>query len=125
IPGLLFYRKGEPIAWCSVGLRSSYALLERSKILRPVDVQEVWSIVCFFIKPQFRRQGLMVQLLRAIIAHVKSRGGQIIEAYPIEPRKKTFPSVFAWPGFASAYRKAGFLEVARRSETRPIVRYFL
>jgi len=33
------------------------------------------------------------------------------------------PDVFAWTGFASAFKKAGFKEVIRRSETRPIMRY--
>jgi hypothetical protein len=32
-------------------------------------------------------------------------------------------SPFAWTGLASAFKKAGFLEVTRRSETRPMMRF--
>ncbi|MBW2486837.1 MAG: GNAT family N-acetyltransferase, partial [Deltaproteobacteria bacterium] len=61
----------------------------------------------------------------AAVAHVKKQGGTIVEAYPVEPRKDRMPDVFAWTGLASAYAKAGFVECARRSETRPIMRYFI
>jgi hypothetical protein len=33
------------------------------------------------------------------------------------------PVVFAWTGMASAFLAAGFKEVARRSEGRPIMRF--
>jgi hypothetical protein len=49
----------------------------------------------------------------------------IIEGYPVEPKKDTTPDVFAWTGFAEAFREAGFEEVARRSETRPFMRYYV
>jgi hypothetical protein len=32
------------------------------------------------------------------------------------------PAAFAWTGTVSAFRKAGFTEVLRRSRTRPIMR---
>jgi hypothetical protein len=49
----------------------------------------------------------------------------IVEGYPVEPRKDSMPEVYAFTGMASAFRKVGFLEAARRSETRPIMRYML
>ena len=42
--------------------------------------------------------------------------------YPIEPTKSAYPVAYAWTGFANAFRKAGFEEKVRRSETRPIMR---
>jgi hypothetical protein len=35
------------------------------------------------------------------------------------------PDVFAWTGLASTFRQVGFVEVLRRSKTRPIMRYTL
>jgi hypothetical protein len=32
------------------------------------------------------------------------------------------PAVFAWTGFAQSFTRAGFVEIARRSPTRPIMR---
>lgn len=121
-PGILAYAGGEPVAWCSVAPRESFSALERSRVLKPVDSQAVWSIVCFFVAKGYRRRGLSVKLLKAAIDYVRERGGRIVEGYPIEPMKDQ-PDAFVWTGLASAFVKAGFVEVERRSETRPIMRY--
>ena len=39
--------------------------------------------------------------------------------------KDKMPDAFAWTGLASAFIKAGFKECARRSETRPIMRFYI
>nr|BAL57381.1 GCN5-related N-acetyltransferase [uncultured Acetothermia bacterium]BAL58897.1 GCN5-related N-acetyltransferase [Candidatus Acetothermum autotrophicum] len=123
VPGLLAYADDQPIAWCSLGPRESFPSLERSRILKRVDEQPVWSVVCFFVAKPFRRQGVTVKLLKAAVSYAREHGARIIEGYPVEPKKENVPGVFAWTGMASTFRKAGFIEVARRSETRPIMRY--
>jgi hypothetical protein len=57
------------------------------------------------------------------VAHAGGHGATIVEGYPVEPKTADMPAPFAWTGTASAFRKAGFTEVARRSATRPIMRY--
>lgn len=121
-PGLLAYQDGEPIGWCSVAPRSDFSVLERSRVLAPVDGQPVWSIVCFFIARPYRRQGITVKLLQAAMRYAGQHGARIVEGYPVLPRKGRMPDVFAYTGLVSAFEKAGFREVARRSETRPIMR---
>ncbi|MGE5326662.1 MAG: GNAT family N-acetyltransferase, partial [Deltaproteobacteria bacterium] len=64
-----------------------------------------------------------VALLRGAIEYAKKRGARILEGYPVAPKTPRMPDVFAWTGLAGAFRKAGFKEVARRSPTRPIVRF--
>jgi GNAT superfamily N-acetyltransferase len=123
IPGLLAYVGTEPIGWCSIGPREQFSALSRSRILKPIDDKPVWSIVCFFIKKEFRNQGVSTKLIEATIAFVKKSGGKIVEGYPVEPKKAKMPDVFAYTGLAAAFEKAGFVEVARRSETRPIMRF--
>ncbi|MCJ7423618.1 GNAT family N-acetyltransferase [Candidatus Bathyarchaeota archaeon] len=125
IPGILAYVNGEPIGWCAVAPREMFPTLERSQVLKRVDDKQVWSVVCFYIAKQFRHKGITVHLLRTAIEHIRKRGGKIVEGYPIEPKKGKFPDVFAYTGLASAFHKVGFLEVARRSETRPIMRYII
>jgi hypothetical protein len=66
---------------------------------------------------------MTVGLLRAAVAYAVEEGAQIVEGYPVVPRNPSMPDVFAWTGMLSAFQQAGFVEVARRSETRPIVRY--
>lgn len=125
IPGLLAYTNGQPIAWCSVAPRESYSVLERSRTLKRIDDQPVWSVVCFFVAKPFRRKGVTVKLLRAAIEYAKEKGARIVEGYPVEPKKTKMSDTFAFTGLASAFHKAGFVEVLRRSETRPIMRYFI
>ncbi len=121
-PGILAYVNGQPAGWCSVAPREEYTVLERSRVLKRVDQEPVWSIVCLFVARPYRRTGLSVRLIEAAVEYVRSRGGRVLEGYPIEPRKDAMPDAFAWTGIASAFLKAGFREVARRSETRPVMR---
>ncbi len=125
VPGLLAYAGGVPIGWCSVAPRTHFPALQRSRILKKVDDLAVWSVVCFFVDKQHRRQGLSVHLLRAAVEYVKKQNGEALEGYPIEPKKGDMPAPFVWTGLASTFREVGFQEILRRSETRPIMRYFI
>ena len=125
IPGILAYAEDEPIGWCSVAPREDFSRLDNSRILKPVDEKSVWSVVCFFIHKDHRKKGLSIALLDAAKKYVKSSGGKILEGYPIEPKKDKMPDAFAWTGLSAAFQSAGFKEVARRSETRPIMRFYL
>jgi len=121
-PGILGYVKGEPIAWCAIAPREAYPALERSRVLKPVDDKPVWSVSCLFVLKAYRRKGVSVRMLEAAAAFARSNGARIVEGYPVEPTSERAPDPFIWTGTASAFRKAGFKEVARRSATRPIMR---
>jgi len=124
VPGILGYAEGQPIGWCAVAPREAFLRLERSRILSRVDDKPVWSIVCFFVAKAFRGKGLSVRLLEAAVDYVRGQGGKIVEGYPVEPNKDWRPpDPFVYTGVASAFRKAGFMEIIRRSKTRPIMRY--
>jgi GNAT superfamily N-acetyltransferase len=125
IPGILAFRNTEPVGWCSVAPRDDFLVLENSRILKRIDDKPVWSVVCLFIKKNYRNRGLSVQLLKAAKKYVKEQGSRILEGYPVEPKKDKMPDAFAWTGLASAFLKAGFKEQLRRSETRPIMRAFI
>lgn len=125
VPGLLGYIEGEPVAWCAVQPRHAYVALERSRTLARVDEQPVWSVVCLFVARNHRRKGFSSGMLEAAVEHARRQGASIVEGYPVQPRSDRMPDVFAWTGTVSAYQKAGFVEVARRTETRPIMRRFL
>jgi GNAT superfamily N-acetyltransferase len=86
-----------------------------------VDAQAVWSITCFFVARPFRRRGATVKLIEAAVEFARKGGAKIVEGYPVEPNQEQ-ADVFVYTGLASAFRKAGFKEVLRRSPTRPIVR---
>ncbi len=120
-PGILAYIKGQPVGWCAIASRQEYPRLARSRVLAPVDEQPVWSVTCFFVARPWRRSGLSAQLVRAAAEFAAKHGAKIIEGYPHDITGKT-ADVFVYTGLASAFRRAGFKEVARRSAKRPIMR---
>lgn len=123
VPGLLAYANEQPVAWCSVAPRERFGSLERSRTLKRVDDQPVWSVVCFFVAEPFRGQGLMAKLLRAAVAYAGNHGAKIVEGYPVEGGKMLPGGTKAYVGIVSAFRSAGFVEVLRRSPRQPIMRY--
>ena len=124
VPGLLAYSDGYPVGWIAVEPRSAYPKLAHSRTLKPVDEQEVWSITCFFVEKKYRRKGITVELLKAAADYVKTQGGKIVEGYPVDALSNQ-ADAFVYTGTASAFRQAGFKEVARNSPTRPIFRYVI
>ena len=125
VPGILAYDDKQPIGWCSVAPREDFLVLDNSRVLKRIDEKPVWSIVCFYINKNYRKKGITIELINAVKKYVKDNKGTIIEGYPVEPKTGKTADVFAWTGLASAFRKAGFKEVERRSETRPIMRFVL
>jgi len=121
-PGVIAYIDGEPIGWCSVAPREVFAALARSRVLAPVDAMPVWSISCLLVSKPYRRQGISAELIAAAVRFASVRGAKVVEAYPIVPYADNIPAPFAWTGLYAAYLKAGFVEVARRSKARPVMR---
>lgn len=125
IPGILAFNDDEPVGWCALAPRSDYPALARSRVMKPIDDQSCWSVSCLFVRRNYRKKGAATGLLKAAVKHARSQGAQILEGYPTEPGEKNIPAAFAWTGIPSAFEKAGFTEVARRSPTRPIMRITL
>jgi len=125
IPGILGYENGEPVGWCSVAPRADYASLNRSRVLKPVDDQPVWSIVCFFIHKNHRRQGVTVKLIEGAVQYAKEKGAKIIEAYPTRPRGKQLGPESSFMGIPRLFARAGFEKVAEPSGAKAIMRYYV
>jgi len=125
VPGIIAYSNDEPVAWCSVAPREDFPVLDRSHVLKRVDDQPVWSIVCFFMAKGYRHKGLSARMLKEAVEYATEIGAGIVEGYPITPKKDQAPDIYIFTGLESTFLKAGFVEVARRSESRPIMRYFI
>ena len=124
VPGILAYQIEKPVGWCSVAPREDFPVVLRSPTLKPIDEQPVWSIVCFFVSKPYRRSGLTHLLIKAAIQYATERGARIIEAYPIDVRAEHI-EYERYSGLATTYEKEGFKEVLRRSERRPVMRYYV
>jgi GNAT superfamily N-acetyltransferase len=120
-PGILAFDGERAVGWCCVGPREDFPLLERSRVLARVDDESVWSIVCFFVARDHRRRGLTRRLVAAAVSYAASRGARIVESYPVDAGSAQ-PDAFVYTGLVSAFASNGFVEVARRSKRRPIMR---
>lgn len=112
--GLLGYVEGEPVAWCSVAPRSSF----RGLAVVGDATDPVWSITCFYIRSDFRRSGLIRELLEAAIAEARRGGATEIEAYPVAPDSPSY----RFGGFVPFFEKEGFHEVGRLGSRRHVLR---
>ncbi len=123
--GILGIYDGQPIAWCAFAPREDYMKLERSRVHKRIDNENVWSIPCFFIDKSFRRLGVSTALLKGIINYARENGIKIIEAYPTIPTQEKLPDSFAWIGLYKSFERAGFEIADLTSKNRPMVRYYL
>jgi GNAT superfamily N-acetyltransferase len=124
VPGLLAYLDGRPVGWCSVAPRSQFRRVERSPTTKPVDDEKgVWSIVCFYIDRHHRGRGVASALLEGAVEQAHKKGARLVEGYPIDSSVRKVPNAGGYYGFQSMFEAAGFEEVARRSPSRPVMRY--
>lgn len=119
-PGLLALGDDDlAVGWCQVTPRSAVPALERPWRLRAVDDVPVWAITCFYVRKGQRRQGVASALVSAAVALARAAGAPAVEAYPLDGAVS--PSSTS-TGYVSTFLRAGFVEVARRSPERPILR---
>jgi GNAT superfamily N-acetyltransferase len=121
VPGLLAYEGSTPVGWISLGPREQYARLQSSPVMKPLDDKPVWSVVCFFVDPRYREQGVCQVLLKAAVRFAREHGVTLLESYPVDKPERSI-SDFMWFGAKSLFERAGFREVARRKPTRPFMR---
>ena len=123
--GLLAYLDSEPVGWCAVAPRVDYDSLSRSKNHQAVDARNAWAITCFFTKTSARRKGVSSFLIQQAIIFSRSKGAEVLEAFPIIPRKEKVPDIYAYTGISKVFINLGFYEVLNRDGMHPIMRYDL
>ena len=114
--GLLAYAEKEPIAWCSIAPRETYQRLDGDERL-----ENVWSLVCFFIKKEFRDKGLIDFLIEKAKQYARTNGAKYLEAYPVE----TDSPSYRFMGFIKTFEKAGFNFVKKAGTRRHVMTYKL
>jgi GNAT superfamily N-acetyltransferase len=96
--GLIAYADKKAIGWCSIAPRETYQRLGGDERL-----EQVWSIACFYIKKEFRDQGLIDRLIESAGKYAKKNGAKYLEAYPVE----TDSPSYRFMGFVNSFEKAG------------------
>jgi GNAT superfamily N-acetyltransferase len=117
-PAVLAYLDGRAVGWCRLGPRASFERLAHSRTLAPVDDLPVWSVVCFYVHPDAKRQRVASTLLDAAVRLARERGAPALEAYAARPQH---PNIDSYTGYAPMFLAAGF-EHVRDGGRRAIVR---
>ena len=125
--GILAYRDGTVIGWCSIAPRQTYERLNRSRTIPRIDDQNTWSLVCFYISKQEQGQRLSGELLKAAVEYAVSWGAEVVEAYPVDPDRDQDGNwqpakSYRFMGYRSTSEKAGFQEVTPAGGKRTIMR---
>lgn len=97
--GLLCYDHSEAIAWCSIAPRESYRELSGD-----TSLTNVWSLVCFFIKREYRQRRLSEELIIQAIQYARDNGAKYVEAYPVDADSPSY----RFMGFKPLFDKLGF-----------------
>lgn len=116
-PGVIGYVDGEAAGWCSVSPRSGHHRLARSRTIPAVDGVPVWSIICFVVRPPFRRRGLAARLLHGAVDYARASGAPAVEAYPVDPGGGRISSALAYPGTTGLFESAGFDRIMETAST--------
>ena len=106
-PGLVAYRGGEPVGFISLGPRTDFARVDRSRATPPVDDVPAWVIPCITVRRGHRGQGVAIAMIRAAVDYAAKRGAPVVEAYPRADGKRVHDD-YAFYGTAEMFRKAGF-----------------
>jgi GNAT superfamily N-acetyltransferase len=110
-PGLLALDGDEAVGWRQLTPRRDLAHLEKSKKFARFDEVEVWSLSCFHVKKERRRQGVTKALVEAAIVAARKRKAPSLEAYPLvagETKSSSFT------GYATTFEKLGFVRVSAK-----------
>jgi GNAT superfamily N-acetyltransferase len=120
--GLIASLNEEPVGWIAMAPRADYLKLENSRVFKRIDSTPVWSITCFFVKKEFRHQGLSQELIKGAIDFATKKKIKTLEAYPAIPYSEKVPHPFLWVGVLSSFIKSGFKIVQQHNKSRAMVR---
>ncbi|TCR92827.1 GNAT family N-acetyltransferase [Rhizobium sp. BK376] len=129
-PGVLGYIGDRPTAWVQVSPRLELPQWNSPKtVSRPVDPADaedptVWAVSCFFMGSRDRGKGHSHRMLSHAVNFAKASGARVVEGCPIE-RTKQSKSVGLYVGSQRIFEAAGFAEVAKRKDGRPLMRLVL
>lgn len=129
--GIIALAGQEPVGWCAFGKRTEFPRTETVKALQIDDTgqHELWSINCFFVRRDYRNQGVSERLAKAAVEAIRkltqrSRRATVIEAYPFARRADGSPqaAAFVWSGTEPVFKRLGFRLHQRLSPARPLYR---
>ncbi|MDP9117200.1 MAG: GNAT family N-acetyltransferase, partial [Actinomycetota bacterium] len=126
-PGLIAYIEDRAVGWSRVGPRRLFPGVTGNRSLARVlaDEPTAWWVTCFSTQAQARGLGVGKALLRADLEDARANGATVVEGYPVDVanlKAKRVGASALYTGTLRLFESAGFIEVARPSPTRPLMR---
>lgn len=118
--GLLAYAGDEPVGWCSIAPRPTFARPNTSAVpgAARADDPSVWSLTCFYVPRRLRGSGLASRLLRAALDYARAQGAAAVEAYPVDPDSPSY----RFGGTRPMFQAVGAREMGPLGRRRHVVR---
>jgi GNAT superfamily N-acetyltransferase len=66
-----------------------------------------WSVVCFVVRPGFRRRGLMHLMLDGAVGHAHAMGATVLEGYPVDVSGERIDQTSGYVGTVHLFENAG------------------
>ena len=113
--GVLQYDRRNPIGWCAHGLKPEFPRIDNGKNYKRLDIEKnperLWRITCFFVDRDYRKKGVAKVALNAALDSIKSKGGGVVEAYPVTRKSAKAWSKWSnwfWFGTESMFEREKF-----------------
>ena len=84
--GILVYADGEPIGWCQYGSSAELHGRGQADATTQEISERLWRVTCFVVDKKHRRNGVARLALRGTLDAIRTKGGGLVEAYPIVQR---------------------------------------
>lgn len=129
-PGVLAHDHETCVGWLQVGPRRDIPEWNNPRRAStplpdaPADDERVWAASCFFVRKAWRGRGVTAALLDGGIIFARENGARLLEAAPMDHEFKR-SSEGLYVGAERVFLRAGFVEVARQKEGRPLMRLAL
>ncbi|MEM9425213.1 MAG: GNAT family N-acetyltransferase [Pseudomonadota bacterium] len=124
-PGVLAYLDGRAVGWAQATPRRAVPRFNNGRTSKPeqgADLDKIWTLSCFFIRSEARKQGLMEELARGACAHAVAHGAVSVEASAFRPTRPLERSE-GYVGLIGPLNRAGFIEIAERGTHRTLMRW--
>ena len=129
-PGVLAYDHETCVGWLQVGPRRDIPEWNNPRRAStplpdaPAEDERVWAASCFFVRKAWRGKGVTAALLDGAIIFARENGARLLEAAPMDHEfKRSSEGLYVGP--ERVFLRAGFVEVARQKEGRPLMRLAL
>lgn len=109
---VLIYHGSDVVASCQYGTRGELPRIDNGRNYKALGLSEneekLWRITCFFVDREHRRKGLTSLAISEVLKRIKTLGGGIVEAYPVN----NFKRYSIWFGTVDTFRRLGFKTIA-------------